>query len=162
MIRFSDPAPISPAIGGDETQPGVYGIGEARFDRHLKNGQARQWNVFVERALGSRWMASIGYSASVSRNLHNRSFPIQNMQSIDPATRSRSGANQYIASNGTLNPATQLVQNPLQPATGPLRAVRRRARAATIARQNTLFPYPLLLARTRPSTCRRRRRTTTR
>ena len=29
----------------------VYGIGEARFDRHFKNGQARQWNFFIERSL---------------------------------------------------------------------------------------------------------------
>ena len=33
-----------------------------------------------------RFMVSIGYSASVSRNLLNRSFPIQSLQSIDPAT----------------------------------------------------------------------------
>ena len=119
VIRFSDPAPVSPAIGGNPEAPQVYGIGEARFDRHLENGQARQWNFFIERALGSRWMASIGYSASVSRNLHNRSFPIQNLQSIDPALLSQ-WRDQFIASNGTLNPATQLVQNPFQPATGPL------------------------------------------
>ena len=36
VIRFSDPAPISPAIGGQPTAPQVYGIGEARFDRHLR------------------------------------------------------------------------------------------------------------------------------
>ena len=36
VIRFSDPAPIAPAIGGDPTAPQVYGIGEARFDRALQ------------------------------------------------------------------------------------------------------------------------------
>lgn len=144
VIRFSDPAPISPAIGGDETNPGVYGIGEARFDRHLENGQARQWNVFVERALGSRWMASVGYSASFSKNLHNRSFPIQNIQSIDAATLSQ-WRDQYIASNGTLNPATQLVQNPFQSTTGPLVPFAGVLGNRTIARQNTLFPYQLLV-----------------
>ena len=75
VIRFSDPAPIAPAIGGDPTAPQVYGIGEARFDRHFKNGQARQWNFFIERSLFKNWMASIGYTASVSRNLFNRSYP---------------------------------------------------------------------------------------
>ena len=79
VIRFSDPAPIAPAIGGDPTAPQVYGIGEARFDRHFKNGQARQWNLFIERSLFKNWMASIGYTASVSRNLFNRSYPIQNL-----------------------------------------------------------------------------------
>ena len=89
-------------------------------------------------------MASIGYSASVSRNLHNRSFPIQNLQSIDPALLSQ-WRDQFIASNGTLNPATQLVQNPWQPATGPLVPFAGVLGQRTIPRQNTLFPYPLLV-----------------
>ena len=144
VIRFSDPAPIAPAIGGDPTAPQVYGIGEARFDRHFKNGQARQWNLFIERALFKNWMASIGYTASVSRNLFNRSYPIQNLQSI-PADTLAQWRDQYIASNGTLNPSTQLVPNPFQPASGPLLPFAGALGAATIARQNTLFPYPLLI-----------------
>jgi hypothetical protein len=144
VIRFSDPAPIAPAIGGDPTAPQVYGIGEARFDRHFKNGQARQWNVFIERSLFKNWMASIGYTASVSRNLFNRSYPIQNLQSI-PAETLAQWRDQYIASNGTLNPSTQLVPNPFQPATGPLLPFAGALGAATIARQNTLYPYPLLI-----------------
>ena len=144
VIRFSDPAPLAPAIGGDPTAPQVYGIGEARFNRHLENGQARQWNVFVERSIGTHWMTSIGYSASVSRNLHNRSFPIQNLQNM-PAETLAAWRDQYIASNGTLNPATQLVQNPWQPTTGPLIPFAGILGQRTIARQNTLFPYPLLV-----------------
>ena len=144
VIRFSDPAPVAAAIGGEPEAPQVYGIGEARFDRHLENGQARQWNFFIERALSSRWMASIGYSASVSRNLHNRSFPIQNLQSIDPAILSQ-WRDQYLASNGTLNPANQLVQNPLQPASGPLVPFAGVLGQRTVPRQNTLFPYPMLV-----------------
>ena len=144
VIRFSDPAPIAPAIGGDPTAPQVYGIGEARFDRHFKNGQARQWNLFIERSLFKNWMASIGYTASVSRNLFNRSYPIQNLQSI-PADTLAQWRDQYIASNGTLNPSTQLVPNPFQPASGPLLPFAGALGAATIARQNTLFPYPLLI-----------------
>ena len=144
VIRFSDPAPIAAAIGGNPDAPQVYGIGEARFDRHLENGQARQWNFFIERAFWSRWTASIGYSASVSRNLHNRSFPIQNLQSLDPALLA-GWRDQYIASNGTLNPANQLVQNPFQPATGPLVPFAGVLGQRTVPRQNTFFPYPLLV-----------------
>lgn len=144
VIRFSDPAPIAAAIGGDPAAPQVYGIGEARFDRHLQNGQARQWNFFVERSIGSSWSASVGYSASVSRHLHNRSFPIQNLQSLDPALLAQ-WRDQFIASNGTLNPATQLVQNPWQPATGPLVPFAGVLGQRAIARQNTYFPYPLLV-----------------
>jgi hypothetical protein len=143
VIRFSDPAPIAPALGGDPTNPGVYGIGEARFDRHFQNGQSRQWNVFIERSLGSNWSVSAGYTASVSRNLLNRSFPIQNLQSI-PAETLATWRQQYIDSNGTLNPANQQVPNPFQPAGSrvPFAGI---LGNATIPRQNTLFPYPLLV-----------------
>jgi hypothetical protein len=144
VIRFSDPAPLAPAIGADPSAPQVYGIGEARFDRHLKNGQARQWNFIVERSIGGKWVASVGYSASVSRNLHNRSFPLQNLQSI-PASTLAEWRQQYVASNGTLNPANQLVPNPFQPSSGPLLPFAGALGAATIARQNTLFPFPHLI-----------------
>ena len=144
MIRFSDPAPIAPAIGGDPTAPQVYGIGEARFDRHFKNGQARQWNLFIERSLFRNWMASIGYTASVSRNLFNRSYPIQNLQSlaagapgaVAPAVhRQQRHAEPGDAAGAQPVPAGE---RPLLPFAGALGA-------ATIARQNTLFPYPLLI-----------------
>jgi hypothetical protein len=89
-------------------------------------------------------MTSIGYTASVSRNLFNRSYPIQNLQSI-PAETLAQWHQQYIDSNGTLNPATQLVPNPFQPSSGPLLPFAGALGQATIARQNTLFPYPLLI-----------------
>jgi trimeric autotransporter adhesin len=143
-VRSSDPVVISPAIGGDPTAPGVYGIGEARFDRHFKNGRAMQWNAFLERRLGDAFMVSIGYSASKSDNLLNRSFPIQSLQNIDQATLDAWRA-QYIASNGTLNPATQQVPNPFQPSTGARLPFVGALGGTTLQRQNTLFPYPLLL-----------------
>ena len=144
VIRFSDPAPIAPAIGGDPAAPQVYGIGEARFSRHFQNGRSRQWNVILERQLWSHWMVSAGYTASVSRNLLNRSFPIQNLQSLPPELLEQ-WRQQYIQSNGTLNPADQQVPNPFQPAGGPPLPFAGVLGQATIARQNTLFPYPLLV-----------------
>jgi hypothetical protein len=141
---LSDAVTLVPAIGGDATAPGVYGIGEARFDRHFKNGHAMQWNVFLERRLGEAFTVSIGYSASLSRDLLNRSFPIQSLQNVDQATLDAWRA-QYIASNGTLNPSTQQVPNPFQPATGPRLAFAGPLAGSTIPRQNTLFPYPLLI-----------------
>lgn len=60
VYKFSDPAPLSIAVRNDVNNPRAYGIGEARFDRHYKNGLAMQWNLFVERRLGTAWLASAG------------------------------------------------------------------------------------------------------
>jgi trimeric autotransporter adhesin len=142
--KFSDPSPVVPAVGGDSNAPQVYGIGESRFTRQFQNGRSTQWNIFVERSLATNWTVSAGYTASLSRNLLNRSFPIQNTQSIDQAVLDQWRAT-YIASNGTVNPATQLVPNPYQPSSGPLLPFAGVLGAATIARQTTFFPYPLLV-----------------
>jgi hypothetical protein len=141
--RFSDPVPLAPAVGGNPDAPQIYGIGEARFARDFENGRAMQWNLFVERTFFDTYLVSIGYSASASRNLINRSFPIQNLQSI-PADVLAAWRADYIASNGSLNPATQQVPNPYQNAANPLPFAGPLA-PTTIARQNTLFPYPLLI-----------------
>ena len=86
---------------------------------------------------------------------------IQNLQSIPVETLAQ-WRDQYIASNGTLNPATQLVPNPFQPSSGPLLPFAGALGAATIVWQNTLFPYPLLIGRTRPWIAAERRPITTR
>ncbi|MFL6446123.1 MAG: hypothetical protein ACJ746_00220, partial [Bryobacteraceae bacterium] len=52
-----------------------YGIAEAKFDRHFKNGRAMQWNIFLEKTLAKQWFVSLGYSASKSDNLQNRQSP---------------------------------------------------------------------------------------
>lgn len=140
---FAESLTFIPAAGGDPSNPMVYGIGETRFQRDFKNGRSHQFNVFIERMVGDSWMVSAGYAASISRNLLNRMFPIQNLQSI-PAHVLAGWRDQYIASNGSLNPATQQVPNPYVPPpgsglfSGPLAA-------QTIARANTYFPYPLLI-----------------
>jgi len=71
VFKFSDPAPLSIAVRNEVNNPRAYGIGEARFDRHYKNGRSTQWNFFIERKVGASWLVSAGYSASVSRNLPN-------------------------------------------------------------------------------------------
>jgi hypothetical protein len=144
VVKFSDPAPLAMAIGAAVDNPAAWGIGECRFDRNYKNGRSTQWNFFIEHRLGDAWMVSAGYAASVSRNLMNRSFAIQNQQSMPAATLAE-WRQQWIASNGTLNPATQQVQNPWQPATGTLLPFKGPLGARTISRENTLYPYPLLV-----------------
>jgi hypothetical protein len=140
--RFSDPAPLALAVGGNERAPQVYGVGEARFDRHFKNGRVMQWNFFIEKRFSSTWFASVGYSASHGDNLTNRSFPIQNLQSISPATLAE-WRETYLATGS--NPANQQVLNPFQPATGDLLPFSGVLGQRTIALQNTLYPYPLLV-----------------
>lgn len=144
VVKFSDPAPLALAVGADFNNPAAWGIGECRFNRQYKNGQAMQWNFFIERRFGESWMASIGYTASKSRHLMNRSFPIQNAQSL-PAATLADWRQQWINSNGSLNPATQQVQNPWQPATGDLLPFKGPLASRTISRENTLYPYPLLI-----------------
>src|SRR5207253_7985220 len=91
---------------------------------------------------GKAWVASIGYSGSSGRNLmlNNRAF--QNLQLV-PQSVLNSWRDQYIASNG-VNPATQLVPNPFQPANGPLIPFSGALGQTTIQRQITYMPYPLL------------------
>ena len=91
-------------------------------------------------------------------NLLNRSFPIQSLQNIDQATLDAWRAT-YIASNGTLNPATQQVPNPFQPATGPRLPFAGPLAAATIAAAEHAVPVSAADRLGTPrSTARARRR----
>jgi trimeric autotransporter adhesin len=141
--RFWDPTPLAIATGANPAAPINYGIAEAKFDRHFKNGRAMQWNIFLEKTLANQWFVSLGYSASKSDNLENRNFPLTSIQQI-PASTLADWRSQYIQSNGVTNPATVLVPNPFQPANGPLLGFTGALGAAQIARQSTLFTYPLL------------------
>ena len=143
-IHMYDPAYLNIAPGANPSAPPVYGTSEAKFDRYFRNGRAMQWNFFVERRFMGSWLASIGYSASRSDHLFNRNFAIQNNQLL-PTDLVNSWADQFIASNLTLNPATQLIANPFQPTDGTVRNFTGNLGAATIARQSTYNPYPLLL-----------------
>ncbi len=146
-IRMYDPAYLNIAVGANPGAAQVYGASEAKFDRYFKNGRAMQWNFFIEKRFTSTWFASVGYSASRSDNLYNSGFPIQNNQLL-PVDLLDNWKASYIASNLTTNPATELISNPYQPAGGPLRRFTGALGAATIARESTYYPYPLLLGNT--------------
>lgn len=141
--RYSDPAPLALAVGANVNAPEIYGVSEARFDRNLKNGMAQQWNVFLERTLGNTWLVSAGYSASKSINLSNRNQVFQSLQNVPAATLSQ-WRDQYIASNGTLNPANQQIPNPLQPGDGTILPFNGVIGGATIPRYVAQLPYPHL------------------
>ncbi len=94
--RAGDPVLRSGAdLAGDRRRPGraARSTASARRGSTVTSRTARRGSGTSSSngAVGDRWMASIGYSASVSRNLLNRSFPIQNLQSI-PADDARAVA----------------------------------------------------------------------
>jgi hypothetical protein len=141
--RFTDPAPLTQAVGASLTAPAVWGVSEARFDRHLKNGVSKQWNVFFEKALGPKWFVSVGYSGSASRNLSDRSQAFQNTQDV-PSSVLADWRTQWIGNSGTLNPANQLVANPLQATSGPLIPFTGTIGQATAPQYLKYLPYPYL------------------
>jgi hypothetical protein len=145
VTTFSDSAPVVAATGSNASAPQIYGGSNALFTNHLKNGIAKQGNVFLEKSFGShgQWLASVGYSFSYSNNLANRNWPLQSLQNIPSATLS-SWLSQYVASNGATNPANVQVQNPWQPATGALLPFTGTLAGRTIPQFVALLPYPLL------------------
>jgi hypothetical protein len=142
-FRYTDPAPLTQAVGASLTAPAVWGVSEARFDRHLKNGFSKQWNLFVEKAFGRKWFAAIGYTGSASRNLSDRNQTFQNTQNV-PASVLADWRTQWIANNGTVNPANALVTSPLQPKTGPLLGFTGTIGQATVPQSVLYLPYPYL------------------
>ncbi len=131
--------------GSKPDAPQIYGGSNALFTRQLENQVAKQANAFVEKSFGKngQWLISAGYSASFSNHLTNRNYPFQNVQSIALSTRA-TWLNQYIASNGQTNPANVQVQNPWQPATGPLIPFTGTLAGRTIPQFVTMLPFPLL------------------
>src|SRR5882724_10878514 len=139
---FDQQGPVVAPTGSDIMAPQIYGGSNALFSRQLENQVAKQANFFVEKSFGT-WLLSVGYSGSYSDHLSNRNYPFQNMQSIPVATLN-TWRSQYLASNGQTNPANVQVQNPFQPATGPLVPFVGTLAGRTIPQFVTLLPFPLL------------------
>jgi hypothetical protein len=141
--RFTDPVPLSLAVGANVNDPSVYGVSEARFERHLKNGVSKQWNFFVEKSFARSWFVMAGYSGAASRNLSNRNQVFQSLQNV-PDSVLATWKQQYLASNGATIPSNVQVPNPLQPAGGPLRNFNGAIGAATVSQFVPYLPYPHL------------------
>ena len=119
--RFTDAAPLVAATGNNPAAPQTYGVGEAYFNRHLKNQIAKQGNVFLEQSFGPKgqWLFALGWSGSFSNHLTTRNLAFQDLQNV-PASTLGAWKAPYITSNGATNPANVLIPNPYQPATGAL------------------------------------------
>jgi outer membrane receptor protein involved in Fe transport len=134
--------PIIAPVGPNTQDPRVYG-GARRFPYDYKNGYVQQWNFFLEQKLGPNWIVSAGYIGSRGSRLQVTFVPINSAQLVDQQLLD-SWRNTYIASNGTTNPSTQQIQNPWQPASGPLLPYGvGNIRNRTISRLEAAFPYPL-------------------
>ena len=111
-----------------------------------RTGASMQWNVFLERRLGDAFMVSIGYSASVEPRPAEPIVPDSERCRTSIRRRSTRGARTYIASQRHAEPGdaagAQSVPADHRPAAAVCRAARRRDASP---RQNTLFPYPLLI-----------------
>jgi trimeric autotransporter adhesin len=143
--EFTDAAPLVASVGANTSAPQNYGINEAYFDRHLKNQVVNQANFFLEKSFGSsnQWLIAVGWSDAVSRHLTTRNEAFEDLQNVDPALLSL-WKSQYLASNGTTDPAYELVPNPYQPAGGSLLPFQNDLANATIQQFIPNLPYPLL------------------
>src|SRR5579875_929758 len=140
VAHFWDPAQLLIAPGASYTNPQVYGQGgnQRLFTRDMQNGRVYQSNFEIQHQFAGNWIASVGYNGAFGRHLMNVAQTFEDLQSL-PATTLSAWRSQYIASNGTLNPATQMVANPYYPTNfaGALGA-------QTIQQQIPLMPYPIL------------------
>ncbi len=117
--RFEDPQNTQVIVAPGAVQdPTLYGsvynnTGADSFrKRGFKNGQVDQWNFFIERSFGKDWLASVGYVGSHASNLPWRWFPLNGQFQLPDSTL-EGWRNQWVASNGTFNPATVQVPNPI-------------------------------------------------
>lgn len=117
--RFEDPQNTQVVVATGAVQnPNLYGsvyqnVGADSFRKHgFLNGQVDQWNFFIERTIGRDWLASVGYVGSHGANLPWRWFPLNGLQDVADSTL-QGWRNQWVASNGTLNPGTVQVPNPI-------------------------------------------------
>lgn len=138
--HFWDPPQLIIAPGASYTNPQVYGQGgnQRLFTRDMHNGKVYQANFEIQHQFGQNWIASAGYNGAFGRDLMNVAQTFEDLQNL-PASTLSAWRSQYIASNGTLNPATEMVPNPYYPTNfaGSLGN-------KTIQQQIPLMPYPIL------------------
>lgn len=135
---------LIPAIGSNRNAPQYYGDNnnEPRFDYdRMENGKILQWNLFVERKIGSDWLAQVGYSGARGYHLQLGRWNVNSDQDL-PDSLLQTWRSGYIASNGT-NPANVLVPNPYQPATGTRLPFNGVFGNPTVPQRNLVLPYAL-------------------
>jgi hypothetical protein len=134
---------IVPPFGSDVNSPYFYGgLRQQKFNRHFPTQTMQQWNLFLQKRIGSTWLVSAGYTAAKGSHLLFSRVPITDKQLI-PQSLLDSWRQGYIQANGTTNPGTQQIPNPFQPAGKPLIPFNGSYGRATISREEANIPYPL-------------------
>ena len=100
----------SPVLYGDVN--GALSVDLATKNGTFKNGQVDQWNFFLEHSFGKNWLVSAGYVGMHGANLPWRGYQLNGMWTI-PESTLQGWRNQWVASNGTFNPAQVQVPNPI-------------------------------------------------
>ncbi len=144
VTEFTDASPILPATGANYAAPQNYAVSEALFDVHLQNQLSRQANVFLQKSFGkgSQWLATVGWTDSISRHLTTNGRTFEDLQNV-PAAVLQNWKNEYIANNGTADPADLLVPNPWQPTSGPLLPFAGSLGESVVPQFLLYLPYPL-------------------
>ncbi|MCI0623696.1 MAG: TonB-dependent receptor, partial [Acidobacteria bacterium] len=139
---FSQVTRVTPVRGADPTNPLLYGNPSPRFVRgDYLNGRVQQWNLFLERKLGSNWLVAAGYVASKGDHLPYARLPVNSDQFIGQTVLDSWRAD-YIARNGRGHLGNDQIPSPFQPAGGPLIPFGGTLGRSTLSRRETLLPYP--------------------
>lgn len=143
--NYADVTQVVIPSGNDPNAPQLYGNSNPRFDYSgYSNGRSHQWNFFVQRQLGTTWLASLGYVGSRGTRLPIRRMTINNAQFVNGSLLNEWRAD-YVARNGNGDKGADQVPNPWQPATGALLPFTGAMANRTLQLRQTLFPYPHLL-----------------
>ena len=133
-----------PQIGAQPTNQTLYGAtsGFSLFSRHnYLDGRIQQFNLVVEKRLGSNWFLSVNFTGTRGSDLPNRTLLTSNQ--FIPGADLAAWRSSFIANNGA-NPANDQVQNPFQPATGELLPFSGALSGRTISRSTLAAGNPLL------------------
>jgi hypothetical protein len=142
-----------PPTNNNAAAPQIYGGGGGnRFVvKGYKNAYVYQGNLHVQQDLGHGWSTDIGYNGEVGKRLNLGSSYGANVDQYIPTTVTNSWNAAYIASNGATDPGQVLITNPFQPACATAKPATCAATPfggslgnTTIARDQTLWPYPYL------------------
>jgi len=139
---------VIPAPGATQAAA-LYGNNNAALSvdllpRDYRNGVVNQWNFFLERRLGARWLAGAGYVGSHASDLPWRGYPLGGTFNIADSTLQtwRTG---WLSSNGLTDPASVQVANPIPALVGKASGG---INGANISTLNLQKPYLGLLGQT--------------